>query len=144
MDQYKKRHNARCVAAQCLYSTIINPQDSWKHALDALQEIENNNIPLSFDRPFTEYLIETCLENADQYEEALSPHLKHGIRSLHPIDRAIVWIACCELNQKPLLTTRAIILNECLTLIRELSEEQSVKFLNALLDRYANDLGLTQ
>jgi transcription termination factor NusB len=141
MDKYKKRHNARITAAQTLYMTIIDRSTQWHESLDTLSTLEETKHIL-FDRNFVEELVKTALKDSSDFDEALSPLMKNGIESIPAIERAILWIACVELNKRPIVVSKSVIFNESLNLIKELSDHTNVKFLNALLDHYAQSLPL--
>ncbi len=141
MDTYKKRHNARIAAAQALYTIIIDSTAQWDEALNALSTLEETK-GILFDKEFAEELIEAALKGGSNFDDELSPLMRNGIKSIPAIERAILWIACAELNKKPMLISHSVILNESLNLIKELSDHTNVKFLNALLDRYAKSLTL--
>jgi len=142
MDKYKKRHNARIIAAQVLYISAIDPEALWHESLQTLSTLSTLKSPtgLVFDQEFAQKLIESALNNRDAFDRALSPFMKNGIKSIHVIERAILWIACSELNAIPMTANKSVILNESLNLIKELSDPSHVKFFNALLDRYASSL----
>ncbi len=139
MDKYKKRHNARIAAAQVLYTTIIDKSAQWHDSLRALSLVDETRGSV-FDLEFATQLIEGALKEHVAYDTALSPLMRNGIESIPAIERAILWIACVELNQKPMITSKSVIFNESLNMIKELSDQTNVKFLNALLDRYAQSL----
>ena len=141
MDKYKKRHNARVVAAQILYISIMDRESLWHDSLRTLTTLEQTKNTI-FELEFAQELIEAALKDRDAFDDALHPLMKNGIDSIPFIERAILWIACAELNQKPMLASKSVILNESLNLIKELSDHKNVKFLNALLDKYASSLAI--
>ena len=59
------------------------------------------------------------------------------------IDRLILRMGACELLQQP-APPPAVVINECLELARTFSTEDSVKFINGMLDGIRKKLSLEQ
>lgn len=147
MNKYKKRHNSRIIAAQVLYMHQVDPSLSWIESFQTLAQVHNfiDNesqyvIHYDFDHQFSRSLITQAIEKQHLFDEQLSQLMKNGIASIPLIERALLWIACVELNEDPPITSKSVVINETLELIKELSDESNIKFLNAILDRYASSL----
>jgi N utilization substance protein B len=138
IQKYKKRHNARLLAAQCLYSWQVTqtPIAEAKSAVLMLSEMAN----IDYDDDFFEYLSKTIIMKHLILDESLAPFIKLGVNSLHPIERAIAWIATLELTTMPQLVPSSIIINEAVQLTKELSDLNAYRFMNAVLDSVAKNI----
>ncbi|NBW57750.1 transcription antitermination factor NusB [bacterium] len=138
IQKYKKRHNARLLAVQCLYSWQVShtPLAEAKSTVLLLPEMAN----IDFDDEFFTYLTQTVTVEKNNLDLALAPFIKLGVDSLHPIERAIAWIAVVELKNQPLSVAPSIIINEAVDLTKELSDANAHKFMNAVLDSFSKAL----
>ncbi len=137
MDKFKKRHLTRQIASQIVYISFMDDLMSpWKEILIPLLETQELNMS-SLDLDFLTELMNSLQESLSVYQERFDSLMKNGILSLPAIERAILLVSAGEMHLQPSLTKKAVIINEALTLIRDLSEEKNVKFLNAVLDKYA-------
>lgn len=138
LQKYKKRHNARLLAAQCLYSWLVSqtPLNEAKASVLMLPEMKE----LDFDDEFFQYLTQTVEQENSHLDQALAPFIKLGVENLHPIERAIAWIAVVELKAEPKLVPSSIIINEAVELTKELSDHNAHKFMNAVLDNLSKGL----
>ena len=138
LQKYKKRHNARLLAAQCLYSWLVThtPIIEAKAAVLMLPEMRG----LDFDEEFFQYLTQAVINSHEELDAKLTPFIKMGVESLHPIERTIAWMAVVELKAEPKLVPASIIINEAVELTKELSDHNAHKFINAVLDNLAKSL----
>lgn len=135
IQKYKKRHNARLLAAQCLYSWLLSetPIHEGKSAVLMLPQMTL----LDYDEDFFDYLTQSVLAEKENLDSRLAPFVKLGVESLRPIERAIAWIAIVELKAQPQLVASSIIINEAVDLTKELSDVNAHRFINAVLDSVA-------
>ena len=138
LQKYKKRHNARLLAVQCLYSWLVSqtPLNEAKAAVFMLPEMKE----LDFDDEFFQYLTQTVEQENSQLDQALAPFIKLGVENLHPIERAIAWIAVVELKAEPKLVPSSIIINEAVELAKTFGGTDGHKYVNGVLDLLAQTL----
>lgn len=136
MDKFKKRHLTRQIASQIIYISFIDDLNPWKDILFSLLETQELKLQ-SIDLDFLTQLMSAITDSSSLYEEQLNLLMKNGIASLPAIEKAILFVSAAEMSLLPACTTKSIIINEALTLVRTLSDEKNVKFLNAVLDTYA-------
>jgi N utilization substance protein B len=135
IQKYKKRHNARLLAVQCLYSWQVSqtPIPEAKAAVLMVPELKL----LDYDEEFFNELTTVVLRDQKRLDSYLEPFIKLGLESLHPIERAIAWIATLELTTRPQVLASSIIINEAIDLTKQLSDENAHRFMNAVLDNVA-------
>jgi transcription termination factor NusB len=56
------------------------------------------------------------------------------------LERAVLWVAFYELSLSPRTVSSAIIIDEALEVLQELSDQRSKALINGLLDRFAKSL----
>lgn len=82
---------------------------------------------------YCKQLIETTIENKDQYQEEIVKHLKSGwkIERLSMMERAILLIGACELLDIEI--PKSVVLNEAVLLAKKYCDDESYKFVNGIL-----------
>jgi N utilization substance protein B len=137
-QKYKKRHNSRLLAAQCLYSWLISktPIIEAKACVLMIPALSN----LEYDEDFFNDLTRRIVDSYETLDKLLGPFIKLGVESLPPVERAILWIAALELTTQPRLLSSSIIINEAVELTKDLSGQDSHKFINAVLDNFSKKL----
>lgn len=127
-----QRHHIRQLALQMLYQ------------LDARDESDLDQIRQSIaDAPHGEktkaeaidlaLAAWRCHEQADQLVATLAPDWPTHRQP--PVDRAIIRLACFELDEG--LTPVAVVINEAVELAKEFGSDRSPAFINGVLDRIA-------
>ena len=140
--KYQKRHQARLIAAQAIYSWII-AHTPIQDAKVVLAELDGLDHP-QYDVEFFDHITSGVLAHHESLDALINPYFKQGVVSLRPIERAIIWISLFELSQEPLLLAPSIILNEAIELVKLLSEPNAHKFINAALDNFIKDSGIKE
>jgi N utilization substance protein B len=130
-----QRHRAREAALQILYQWDIgrSPADQAVETFFSLQWPNSNPPPESL-RAFASALV--C-DTAAQIE-TIDPLIAETAERWRPermavLDRLILRMAVCEMMRDP-QTPSAVVINEALELARTFSTEESVKFINGMLD----------
>ena len=83
--------------------------------------------------PFTESLVRGTAERIDQLDEVVGRHSEHWRMERMPIvDRNILRMAAYEMSN--LATPAAVVIDEALELARRFSGDESVSFVNGVLD----------
>lgn len=135
MDKYKKRHNSRIIAVQCLYTRIIMPEPTFDldSSLSILSEVQE----MAYDRNFVEQLVCGSFDQKEQWDDYIDAHTKYGAASFQPLERAVIWLGFYELSLSPRLVSPPIVIDEALEVLRDLSDERTRSLINGLLDRFA-------
>ena len=131
----ESRHRARETALQMLYQ--------WEVGRAAMSEVRrtfwlHDHAPastLSSDhRAFAERLATGVADHLDSLDPAIAEVAEHWrLERMHVMDRLILRLAVYEFLHEPDTPSRVII-NEALELARTFSDDDSVRFINGLLD----------
>jgi N utilization substance protein B len=129
------RHRAREAALQILYQWDVGRGDV-NHAAETFFAFQwpNTNPPSDELRTFAGGL---ARETVDRLA-SIDPLIAETTERWRPermavLDRLILRMAICELIRDP-TTPPAVVINEALELARTFSTEESVKFINGMLD----------
>ncbi len=129
------RHRAREAALQILYQAEIGHTDVVR-AADTLFDLQwpDEAPPAAALREFASGLARDTMARLD----AIDPLIAETTERWRPermavVDRLILRMAVCELMRDP-DTPPAVVINEALELARTFSTEDSVKFINGMLD----------
>ena len=131
----ESRHSARMAALQMLYqwevgrlSMLEVRQTFWTHTPDDVE-------PLSDElRAFATSLAEGVAEEVARIDPMIGEAAEHWrIERMNVMDRLILRLATFEFLHQP-VTPAKVIINEALELARAFSGDQSVRFINGILD----------
>jgi N utilization substance protein B len=141
----KGRHEARRLAINVLYEADIRDQ----LPVDAFLESEGNGwSPLESDEKdaqlpaggsvdYARVLVTGIQEQQSLIDELITSHAdRWAIQRMPVVDRTILRIGVYELFWNRSVPT-AVVINEAVDLAKELSTEESGKFVNGLLGRLA-------
>ena len=126
------RHQARAAALQILYFWEIGRSEPGQaigaffgeHLPDADAQV----------RAFAERLVTGTIAELADLDRLIEQHSEHWrVARLAVIDRLILRVAAWELQHER-DTPAAVVLNEALELARTFSTEESVRFVNGVLD----------
>lgn len=131
----RKRTQSRQFALQILYQVDITEDlaasaigDFWR------RESKESDVDEEVKR-FTNLLIKGALEHQKNIDQLISKHsIDWDIGRMPIVDRNILRVAVFELLYLVDISANVTI-NEALELARRFSTEESVKFINALLDK---------
>jgi len=133
------RHKARQRALQILYQW-----DMRKHPIDESIEGFYHSLGRDEGQPrvpqdaFMESLVRGTVEQAGQIDEMIQKHAEHWRLDRMPIvDRNVLRLAVYELMNTD--TPAAILIDEALELARQFAGEESVHFVNGVLDAVHRD-----
>jgi transcription antitermination protein NusB len=127
-------HPARRLAIDILYQADIRSEDPRA----ALQEwmAAGHDVP-----EFARELVEGVAAHRAELDELLGRHATGWtVHRMAVVDRTILRVACYELLHRPDVPTAAAI-NEAVEAAKELSTEDSGRFVNGILGRIAAGLG---
>ncbi|HEX3602634.1 MAG TPA: transcription antitermination factor NusB [Steroidobacteraceae bacterium] len=131
---HRARSLARRLALQALYQIQINPlpwQDIEKQfAVDP----EAERVDIEYFRA----LIEAIAPNREALDRRLSALCEIAPQELDPIEHAVLWLGLHELQSHPELPYR-VALSEAVQLTKQFGATDGHKFVNAVLDRAAQE-----
>ncbi|MEO8025344.1 MAG: transcription antitermination factor NusB [Bryobacteraceae bacterium] len=134
------RHRSRQRALQVLYQWDIR-QQPVQEAIDALYETmhseEDPEPPLA--DPFMENLVRGTVSEAEAIDERISSKSDHWrIERMATVDRNILRLAVHEMTNGG--TPAPVVIDEALELARQFSGDESVSFINGVLDAILRDI----
>ncbi len=125
------RRRSRQRALQILYSFDAR-QQAVDDAIDAYYETLYSEVPPERD-PFVAALVRGTIENLAEVDERISRHAAHWrLERMPVVDRNILRMAVYEMTRGG--TPAAVAIDEALELARKFSGEESVQFINGVLD----------
>lgn len=130
------RHEARMLAVQFLFQCDFNPGD-----LDpALEVFWLERKAPGKSRQFAEELIRGVLDHHVELDEKLQKYAQNWeIKRMGAVDRNVMRAALFEMLYRSDIPP-VVSINEAVDLAKELSSEESGKFVNGVLDRARKDL----
>jgi transcription antitermination protein NusB len=132
--KHRTRHRARETAVQILYQSEVGHND----VEEVLRTFWSANLPGSEDAPesvraFAEQLVRMTLANLEKIDPIIVETAEHWrLSRMAALDRIILRLAIGEFLEGS--TPRNVIINEALELAKTFSGEESVKFINGILD----------
>jgi N utilization substance protein B len=130
----RTRHRARQAAVQMLYQCEIGHNDIE----DVLRTFWSANLPGSEGAPegvrtFAEQLVRLTVANLEKVDPLIVETAEHWrLSRMAALDRIILRLAISEFLDGA--TPRNVIINEALELAKTFSGDESVKFVNGILD----------
>jgi transcription antitermination protein NusB len=131
----RARTIARRLALQALYQLQINPR-SWQ---DTHQQFASDPEAERVDREYFQELIAAIAPNREALDLKLAKLCEIPPHELDPIEHAVLWLGLHELAACPELPYR-VALAEAVQLAKQFGATDGHKFVNAVLDRAAQDL----
>jgi transcription antitermination protein NusB len=134
-----RRHQAREAALQILYFWEVGKTDPGQ----ALEAYFREHQPEASDaiRTFASELVSGTVANLEAIDKLIEQHSANWrLARLASIDRLILRMATWELQHQPDVPA-AVVLDEALELARTFSTDDSVRFVNGVLDAIRQGLG---
>jgi transcription antitermination protein NusB len=131
----RARTLARRLALQALYQLQINPR-SWQ---DTHQQFASDPEAERVDREYFRELIAAIAPDREALDLQLAKFCEIPPHELDPIEHAVLWLGLHELAACPELPYR-VALAEAVQLAKQFGATDGHKFVNAVLDRAAQDL----
>jgi N utilization substance protein B len=131
-----QRHRAREAALQILYHWQVGKSgiDRASETFFALQWPEDQPRPVEPLVDFATQLAADTVQRLPDIDTLIADTSERWRpERMAIIDRLILRLAVCELQRDP-ATPAAVVINEALELARTFSSEDSVKFINGMLD----------
>jgi len=135
VNAHRARSLARRLALQALYQLQINPR-SWQ---DTHQQFAADPEAERVDRDYFRELIAAIAPNRDALDLRLAKLCEIPPAELDPIEHAVLWLGLHELASCPDLPYR-VALAEAVQLTKQFGATDGHKFVNAVLDRAAQEL----
>ena len=129
------RHRAREAALQILYQWDISKRDIVKSATTFFElQWPNTDPPADDLRAFATALARDTSERLDEIDPLIAETTERWRpERMAILDRLILRMAVCEMLRDT-RTPPAVVINEALELARTFTTEESVKFINGMLD----------
>lgn len=132
--RHRTRHRARQAAVQMLYQWEVGQHDIeevvrtfWSANLPGLEEAPESV------RVFAEQLVRMTIGNIEKIDPLIAETAEHWrLSRIAALDRIILRLAISEFLDGS--TPRNVVINEALELAKTFSGEESVKFVNGILD----------
>src|SRR5882757_2833017 len=132
---HRARSLARRLALQALYQIQLNPLP-WQ---DIQKQFADDPEAERVDREYFRGLIEAIAPNREALDLRLSGLSEIAPAELDPIEHAVLWLGLHELESHPELPYR-VALSEAVQLTKQFGATDGYKFVNAVLDRAAQEL----
>ena len=130
-----RRSRARRLAVQALYS--------WQLAGEPVEDIYGYySEDRDFERTDAAYFKELLLQITSDCESLnilLAQYADRDLARLTPVEHAILWVGMFELRDH-LEVPHAVVINEAVELSKKFGAENGHRYVNAVLDRAAEDL----
>ncbi len=131
----RARSLSRRLALQALYQIQINPRP-WQ---DTYQEFAGDAQAERVDRDYFRELIMAIAPNRDALDELIGSLSEIPARQLDPVEHAVLWLGLHELKACPELPYRVAV-DEAVELTKQFGATDGHKYVNAVLDRAAQQL----
>ncbi len=129
------RTRAREFALQGLYQVLVGKND-----LPAVDAFTRDLAGFSkADPAHFAALLEGCAAQTQTLDALIQPLLDRQLEEISPIEHAVMWIGCYELQHCPDVPWR-VVLNECIELAKEFGGTDGHKYVNAVLNALARQL----
>lgn len=132
-----KRRVARRLAMIGTYQWLITGNTFEDIYQNFQQDLELAEDFRKCDAAFFHKMLRWSIENTEQLETLLNPHLDRKLSQVDMIEHAVLRIATCELINNP-ETPYKVIVNESVNLTKKFGAEQAHKFVNGILDKVAS------
>jgi len=132
------RRQARFWAIQILYQRSLNAEESLSNALDDFWHGQDEVDPNT--KGFCESLVRGALEKLPALDKQIAQFATNwDVDRIGKIDLALLRLALFEMHHREDIPPVASV-NEALELAKMFSTEETVKFVNGILDRALKDL----
>jgi N utilization substance protein B len=132
------RHRSRQRALQILFQVDVRKQavetaiEAYYDSLYSEEFEDREGVELGPD-PFMEDLVKGTVARAASIDRRISEHSQNWrLERMPAVDRNIIRMAVFEMTER--ITPPAVVINEALELARRFSGEESVGFINGILD----------
>jgi N utilization substance protein B len=140
------RHKSRQRALQVLYQLDMRPasvesaiEAFYETLFDQAEDTGSDRLPRPAPDPFMESLVRGTAERSEAIDQRIAEKSAHWrIQRMPVVDRNLLRLGIYEMTE--LGTPPAVVIDEALELARQFSGEESVSFINGVLDAVRRDL----
>jgi len=133
------RGRARRLAIQSLYEWQVSQNSTDEIIATALQHQAGKNIDVSFYKE----LVTGTTKKSNEIDTQLTPFISRPLEEIDVVELAVLRLAAFELLHKAEIPYRVII-NEAIECSKMFGAEQSHKFINGILDKFADVVRATE
>jgi N utilization substance protein B len=128
------RHKSRRQALQILFQSDLRGQPVEEAMAAYYGSLHSESAEEAvLPDPFTEQLVKGTMERISEIDRLISEHSQGWrVERMPVVDRNILRLAIYEMTQTP--TPAVVVIDEALELGRRFSGEESLRFINGLLD----------
>ncbi len=134
----KHRRKARRLMVQALYQWLLAATEK-----DQLLAQYREDNPTKVDWEFFEEGISAVLAAPEELEALVVPQLDRELKSLDPVEKALLLLGAYELQQRIDVPYRVVI-NEYVDLAKLFGATDGHKYINGVLDKIAADVRATE
>jgi N utilization substance protein B len=140
------RHRSRQRALQVLYQCDVTKQPV-EHAISSFYDTLYSGEEEAESRPETDTFMEELARGTSEQAGEIDQRIKDKaanwkIDRMPAVDRNILRLAVYEMTTRS--TPPAVVIDEALELARKFSGDESVSFINGVLDAIHKELGVSQ
>jgi len=138
--QYISQHRvARKLALIAIYQWQMT-DNSYQEIYQGLQEDTALSKDMAkADMAFFQALVKCVMEKTSEIDALLKPFLDREAEHLDQIERAVLRMSTCELQNHPEIPYKVVI-NESVNLSKKFGADQAHKFINGVLDKVGASL----
>lgn len=129
------RHLARRAVVQALYQWDMTQQSR----LDIEKYFLSDDSQKKSDMEYFQELIREIPRLVEELDGNLKPFVDRSIKSIDPVERAILRLATYEMLHHPEIPYR-VVLNEAIELSRTFGSDNGYRFVNGILDKMGAEL----
>jgi N utilization substance protein B len=150
-----RRSDARRYAVLALYQwqvSGLSPAEVARHFFDdpawieavaegLIEDLDASTAPPAgrYDAQLFATLLSGVTDRADEIDDALRPLVDRALRSIDPVERAILRIGAYELLYSPELPV-GVVINEAVELAKVFGAEKGHRYVTGVLDRLARQV----
>jgi N utilization substance protein B len=135
------RRRSRERALQVLYNWDLRGGDRWRAVDDFYETLHSeDDEPARLEKDaFMEELVHGTVDRLAEIDALIAAHASHWrIERMPAVDRNVMRVATFEMLEAKL--PAAVVIDEALELVRRFSGDESVSFVNGVLDAIQRDL----
>ncbi|MFO6424359.1 transcription antitermination factor NusB [Motilimonas sp. KMU-193] len=127
-----ERRRARQFAVQAIYQWQMTHANVGMIIDQFLVDQDLSKTDLDYFRD----LVSGVIQNCDELDQVLAPYLARKMTEMDQVDKAILRLAMYELTQRKDVPFKVVI-NEAIELAKDFATDESHKYVNGVLDKYA-------
>ena len=129
------RRRARSLSIQALYQWQLTGDDPGEIIVQFVEGRDMDGADLDYFRD----LMRALPARLEAVDAAIEPFLERSLALVDPVERAILRLACFELQERWEVPARVVI-DEAVELAHRFGAEQGHRFINGIVDRLAHTL----